>query len=100
MSLSGPSCESEGINSFGGGWTPQVRLEGVPIDHIDRASEKSGDVSLQSRVSEGVELRVRGELDQDVEIASRTGLTSGHGAEKCSMVHTAGAERIGIRLKN
>ena len=60
---------SEGIDCVGERWLSDVRLEALPVDHIHRSTEQTGDVVLQVDIIEDTQLCSRIEIYQDVDIA-------------------------------
>lgn len=64
----------ERVDGIGRHRLAQMRLQRILVHNVDRAAEQLGDVSLQPRISEDVQLQFGVELDQDIQIAPRTSL--------------------------
>ncbi len=69
--------ESEGIDGVGGHGWPNVRLQALTVDDIDRSPEKTGNVFFGPDVLVNPDLRGGGDLDHDVGVAARGRVASG-----------------------
>ena len=50
-------------------WRAQVRLEGLPVDHVNWSIEQTGNVIFQSDVVEKRDMSLGIDINEDVEIA-------------------------------
>src|SRR6266849_10695856 len=82
----------EGIDRVSGrGWT-DIRLEAVAVHHVDGTIKQARDVILEASIVEHGEMRLRIDLDHNVDIAVRTAVAARHRAEHSRPAHAAGAE--------
>src|SRR6516165_6432689 len=57
-------------------WRAHVRLEGLPIDHVNRSIEQTGNVIFQSDVVEKRDMSLGIDINENVEIAVRSALAA------------------------
>src|SRR3954452_21608139 len=94
MSRSERSSALEGIDRIGNGSRTEVGLQAVAAHNIDRPVEQARDVLLQSYVVEHRNMRLRIDLEHDVDIAAGPVLTPRDGTEQGSTPPPPCSERL------
>src|ERR1700719_2112603 len=84
-----PSSASEGIERIPYRRCAQMRLEGVAVDHVNRALKQAGNVISQSHVIENSDVRLRIDVDHDVEVTVVSVLAARDRTEDSGMTNTA-----------
>jgi hypothetical protein len=76
---------------------PEARLQGFPVDHINRASKQTRDVIFQTRVVEHRRDNCGVKVNQNIDVAVWPLLVAGHGTEQCR-VRDAMRPQVGLAL--
>src|SRR5579884_4089028 len=86
MSRSAPcgglGAMSERIQGVCCGGLSQIKLQRIPVDHIDPPRKQARDILFDPRVCEQIDRSLRIQLDQDVDIAVDASSAAGNGAEE------------------
>src|SRR6266404_919194 len=92
MSRSAVSAGLEGIDRVSRRGGTDIGFETVAVHHVDGTIKQARDVILQARIVENGEMRLRIDLDHDVDIAVRTAVAPRHRAEHSRPAHAARAK--------
>ena len=66
-----------------------MRLQRLTVDHVDRYGEQSGDIGLDTDIVENCDVRIRVELDEDVDVGPV--VATRNRTEQSGMRHALGA---------
>src|SRR3979490_539758 len=82
----------EGIDRVSRRGGTDIGFEAVAVHHVDGTSKQARDVILEARIVEHGDMRLRIDLDHDVDIAVRTPVAARHRAKHSRAAHSARAE--------
>src|ERR1700687_3771679 len=92
MSRRAASTGLEGIDRVNRRGGAEIGFEAVAGYHVDGTIKQARDVILEASIVEHGEMRLRIDLDHDVDIAVRTVFAARHRAEHSCPAHAARAE--------